>query len=339
VARRVLMPASSRARDQLLTSAALRSDEALPDEEAGDARLWKPSLSCAPHACSVQPLQLLPARYTVVVERMLPETRGYSIEVAPDTTVEQLKALYLAATASEAPPAGSASTSTARRASDEAAARVLRLADALTIRLVFDGHVLGDGCSTLRSAGVGPHARLVALALPRRSCLMAVALRLFGWSPLLLALASAGAAVTLLAPAAAAACSPLRALSVLGALLLLPYGVVLSGLTQDGYGRRLLWPLRLPHRAAEACCGALVLLSLLGCVALGVVLLGDAGRLCHSRAPRAYAASAAVWALLLLANVPWAVLLALPCLLACKSPVAFAVISHLSGVRGGAMQR
>jgi hypothetical protein len=115
--------------------------------------------------------------------------------------------------------------------------------------------------------------------------------------------------------------------------------MILSGLTRDECGRRLLWPLRLPHTAAAVSCGTLLLVSLLCCVTLAVWLWGDAGDTCRARAPLAYLASLAVWLLLVAANAPWAVMLALPCMLACRSPLAFGVIAHLSGSRGGPMQR
>jgi hypothetical protein len=348
------MPASP-ARPELLPGEVLRSDA---DQEEGGlaATASEPSAT---------------ARHVVAVERLMPEARDHLVEVTAGTTVEQLKALYLAAMAAGAPADPLAASSFARanattaaaakasvtlRESDVAAARVLHLSDSVQVRLVFEGTELRDGRATLRSAGVirasdiiitpdaqlagASRVRLVAIVLPRRSCAGTVIRRLLGWSPFLLALVAACALAALLAPAAATgACAPpLVALAGLGAVLLLPYGMVFSGLTQDECGRRLLWPLRHPHTAAAACCGALMLISLIGCVALGSWLFGDAGDACRARAPIDYCASLAVWLLLLAANAPWIMLFALPCLLACRSPLAFGVLAHLSGIRGG-MQR
>jgi len=311
----------------------------------------------------------LTARHVVAVERLVPEARAHFVEVTASTTVEQLKSLYVAAMAAssadplaapsvaraDAAAAAAAEACVALRESEIAAARILHLSDAVKVRLIFDGAELHDGRATLfaagvvRAAAVAPDTRpaeaslvrLVALVSSRPSCAWTAARRLLGWSPLLLALASTCTLIAFLAPAAATgACAPpLVAFAGLGAVLLLPYGMILSGLTRDECGRRLLWPLRLPHTAAAISCGALLFVSLVSCVALGTWLWGDAGGTCRTGAPLAYLAALAVWLLLLAANAPWAMFLALPCMLACRSPLAFGCIAHLSGVRGGPMQR
>ena len=45
-----------------------------------------------------------------------------------------------------------------------------------------------------------------------------------------------------------------------------------------------------------------------------------------------YASGVLAWTCLLLVNIPWVVLVTLPCLLACQCPIAFVIISHMAGI-------
>lgn len=47
---------------------------------------------------------------------------------------------------------------------------------------------------------------------------------------------------------------------------------------------------------------------------------------------RRYACALVAWSALMLVNLPWAVLLLLPCMLACKCELAFIIIAHMSGI-------
>uniref|UniRef100_A0A6V2MC83 Ubiquitin-like domain-containing protein n=1 Tax=Emiliania huxleyi TaxID=2903 RepID=A0A6V2MC83_EMIHU len=271
--------------------------------------------------------------FAVRMERLLPSAHGVFVEVAPTSTVGELKVQYLAALARETGGRGTSA--------DVEAGRILALADSLELRLILDGAELRDEALPLPTAGVGPGDCVIVLVRRRRRCLFAAAERLCRWWPLLLSLGlAAGAIATLARALAGRACgASLLGLAVAGVAALLPYGLVLSGMTNDECGRRLFWPLRMPRPLATRACAAMLAASLLACALLSARLWSEDGVACKRLAPDAYYVSFAVWLLLSLANAPWGLLLLLPCLLACRSPLAFEIVAHLSGANGGSMQR
>lgn len=333
------MPPTS-SRERLLTSETPRSH--VVDAEEGGTRVGtrEPAAGC----------------FTVLVERMLPEARGHAIEVNGDTTVEELTLLYFHALAGESPPcrraepylaaadaalAAAAAASVTLRDADVAATRVLRLAGALRIRFVFDGAELSAMRMSLSAAGVGPYTRLIALVSRRRSLARTITWCMLSWWPLLLTFVGFCAlGVILSPPLASRECAfPLLQLAAIGSLLILVYGLIFSGLFQDRCGRRLFWPLRLKVRGANFCFGGFLAFSFVCCIGLAVALWSNAAIDCKVNEPGAYWASFVVWIVLLAANSPWLLILILPCLLVCGSPMAFSIIAHLSGARGGSMQR
>ena len=122
---------------------------------------------------------------------------------------------------------------------------------------------------------------------------------------------------------------PLPLFLAVCAPIFFPYGLVISGLYQEDRGRRLLWFLRSkPLTRAVACT---VALALVWCILGAVWLFRDADR-CRERSPEAYYSAVASWAVLAALNLPLLAFLALPCMLCCRCPAAFSLLSFASGV-------
>lgn len=173
--------------------------------------------------------------------------------------------------------------------------------------------------------------RLVAIEHRWRGGLLGYVQR---WSPLLLASCIALSLLGFGMDGAAGAhhadvCDrPLRAFVAVGALLLVPYGLVLSGTTQAERGHRLLWVWPYPwllRLVATSMAASLVALALGGAWAFSV------DSTCRETAPRLHASAVALWALLLLANLPVLLCVLLPCLLLCRLPFAFEVVAFMGG--------
>jgi len=173
--------------------------------------------------------------------------------------------------------------------------------------------------------------RLVAIEHRWRGGLLGYVQR---WSPLLLASCIALSLLGFGMDGAAGAhyadvCDrPLRAFVAVGALLLVPYGLVLSGTTQSERGHRLLWVWPYPwllRLVATSMAASLVALALGGAWAF------SADSTCRETAPRLHASAVALWALLLLANLPVLLCVLLPCLLLCRLPFAFEVVAFMGG--------
>jgi len=88
--------------------------------------------------------------FAVRMERLLPSAHGVFVEVAPTSTVGELKVQYLAALARETGGRGTSA--------DVEAGRILALADSLELRLILDGAELRD--EVTRCTGRGPRRPL-----------------------------------------------------------------------------------------------------------------------------------------------------------------------------------
>ena len=107
---------------------------------------------------------------------------------------------------------------------------------------------------------------------------------------------------------------PIRVFVNIAPLLLLPYGLVLSGVVQPERAHRLLWwwaPMA-ASTGRRLCCA-------LNPLALGGNWLFAADSTCALVEPRLHASAALLWALLLLANVPMVIALMTPCLIPCTT--------------------
>ena len=113
-------------------------------------------------------------------------------------------------------------------------------------------------------------------------------------------------------------------------LIFVPYLLAFSSTFQVDRGRRLLWFFE-GHLSLTILAGCTVLLSLTWLIVGSTWLFAPSH--CLSATPRLYYASLAAWALLLILNLPVAVLLSLLCLIPCKHPAAFAIISFLRDLR------
>lgn len=121
---------------------------------------------------------------------------------------------------------------------------------------------------------------------------------------------------------------PIRVFVIIAPLLLLPYGLVLSGVVQPERAHRLLWWWKHPWLrrlvGGSAACASIWL-------ALGGNWLFAADSTCALVEPRLHASAALLWALLLLANVPMVIALMTPCLIPCNLPVAFKIVAFMAG--------
>ena len=91
--------------------------------------------------------------FAVRMERLLPSAHGVFVEVAPTSTVGELKVKYFAALARETGGRGTSA--------DVEAGRILALADSLELRLILDGAELRD--EVTRCTGRGPRRPLSAI--------------------------------------------------------------------------------------------------------------------------------------------------------------------------------
>jgi len=278
-----------------------------------------------------QPLPPPSFAWTICLESLVP-VRGHVFDVQPTQTVADLKALYIARTVSDARLA----PRTSLRPDPDCEQR---------LRVIFDGAELEDEC-TLAESGVFNGARLCVLSLRvRRGAGWQLFQLLYRWLPVWAALLLGGVVYYQVIRVVASpstswgqGCSKtaLTVFIAIGILLVLPYAIVLSGLFQDDRGRRLMWFLRL-HVTAALTSAAIALAALSWFIAGSVWLFGDFPG-CSVEAPALFYSSLLLWLLLFAANFPWMVLLAMPFLLLCRSPIALRIIARLSGAGGGAMQ-
>jgi len=269
---------------------------------------------------------------TVCIESLTPRVRGHVLDVMPTQTVAALKAQYIATLRHEAVIL--ATTQCVDDAYEE------------HLRIIFDGVELEDG-QTLDECGVCNNARLCALSLRvPRAIGWRIRRVLFRWWPVWVAfLFFSGLFLDLEFPpisektGAVHKCNSPQLMVFIGVSfpLLLIYFFVASGMFQDDRGRRLLWFLRL-HLAAGFAALAVVIFALVWFV-LGSSWLFGPNQGCRLGAPNVFYTALCTWLLLLAVNLPWLMLVLLPLLLLCRSPLAFAMIARLSGVHGGAMQR
>lgn len=260
----------------------------------------------------------------LIVELLIPVT-GHAIAIAPTEPVRALKAAVRAAMAAAADGGRASTAVVVKPAASEPGFEH-------ELRLVHDGVELSDDGATLSSCGLVHGSRLVAIDRRTRRGLVPRLLRLlWRWLPL----CTLAILLTLLlveaTRASAGTCAPPLLLFVsVCAPILLPYGLVLSGLFQPETGHRMLWFLH--SRALTRLVGASALLAFGWLIAGGVWLFGDAADECRAHAPELYAASLAAWCALALVNAPWLVLLTLPCCLLAKCECAFALVAHMAGI-------
>ena len=258
----------------------------------------------------------------VCIESLVP-VRGTVLQVQPSDTVGGLKALYAARLAHEA---ASSTAAPMPGASEPGYAQ--------SMRLFHEGVELAD------STPLGPLGDDLHLCALRVAGERAGAGRLCArWLPLWLgslAVAALYSEAFALRPATGfATCDrPLVVFLALCGPIILPYALLCSGAPSgrdDALVRRVA-----RYVEAEGCSSRLLPASMLALLCLGWLVLGtvwlfDPASDCHVAAPRLYYASVVAWVFLLLLNMPWLVLLAWPCLLACRSPLAFAIIECVSG--------
>lgn len=96
--------------------------------------------------------------FAVRMERLLPSAHGVFVEVAPTSTVGELKVQYLAALARETGGRGTSA--------DVEAGRILALADSLELRLILDGAELRDEVTRARAADRADLSAIQCLFLP-----------------------------------------------------------------------------------------------------------------------------------------------------------------------------
>jgi hypothetical protein len=256
----------------------------------------------------------------VCVETLVP-WRGHALAVQPQHTIAVLKQMYAAALRDEAAASTLAPVPGA-----------LETGYGLRIRLFHNGAELADDARVDESA-VANGARLLAVRMVEEQrgttrCLRAVILR---WLPVwvgalvIAAMFYEGFYIDLWPDAG---CNePLIVFLAGSGLIFVPYLLCFSGTFQDDRGRRLLWFFEgHPSLTILAACTALLSLAW---VILGSIWLFAPASHCMRETPHLYYASLAAWSLLLLLNLPLAVLLSLLCLIPCKHPAAFAIIAYL----------
>ena len=186
----------------------------------------------------------------LTIESLVP-VRGHVVNATRGDTVAHLKQVYLdrllqdsydralAAAASGAPPT--------RRSSFRSEGGV---SFATHVRLIFDGHELADETLLGAIAGLTEGSRLVAIAQKEKRGLCSTLVRsLVRWWPLIAVVVLATAFILEVTgslpgvhPDSVWKCDrPLVAYLIVCAVIVLPYGLILSGLYQEDRGHRLLW--------------------------------------------------------------------------------------------------
>lgn len=274
---------------------------------------------CAAHAAAESAAPPI----VICVETLVP-WRGHALAVQPSDTIAQLKALYTAALREEA----AASSTLAPMPGATEPGYELRL------RIFFNGNELADD-ARVDESGIASGARLLAVRMVEEQrgaarCLRAVFVR---WLPVWIGALVIGAMFYegfFLWPESA--CNePLIVFLAVAGLIFVPYFVTFSGAFQDDRGHRLLWFFE-GHQSLTIFAGCTAVVSLTWLIIGSTWLFAPASR-CPRATPHLYYASLAAWALLLILNLPWAVLVALPFLILCRHPAAFAIISFLAALR------
>lgn len=273
----------------------------------------------------------IPRFFLVTVEQLTP-LRGFALEMCESETVGTLRTRFAAAvlgSAAQGHPTGVH----LQQATPPVVFIRPDAAEPPPWRLIYDGAELAEDGATLRSVGIEASCRVVALERRTRRGLTEFVRR---WWPLLL---GGVIVVALLASALGAdgECDrPLRAFVGVGAPILLPYALALCGwaahpAAAEVASRRSvpLWFWR--SRWLLRLVGANALLSFIWLILGGVWVFSESSS-CALSAPQLHDAAIVAWAFLLLTNLPWALVLCLPCFALCKCPFAFAIIAHLGGV-------
>uniref|UniRef100_A0A7S3AN73 Uncharacterized protein n=1 Tax=Haptolina ericina TaxID=156174 RepID=A0A7S3AN73_9EUKA len=296
----------------------------------------------------------VPARdtdiFTITIESLVP-VRGHIIDASRTETVAQLKVRYLkvlqeqamalhmacANTPSEAPnPTRPPASAQSRRAREMASPTVCPEFET-HCRFIFDGIELSDD-KFLTELNLGEAPRVLALSTrSKRGLAHRVAHNLMRWWPLIaVALLSCSVVFEVAGlfpghhPSSRWRCDrPLIVFLIMCVMVILPYGYTLSGLYQEDRGHRLLWFMQSP----------ILTRTMSGAATLGFIwfIIGAVwvfgSDTCRETAPPIYYASLTGWLLLLVLNVPVLVLITLPCMLCAQCPLAFRIISFMSGVQ------
>lgn len=197
------------------------------------------------------------------------------------------------------------------------------------VRLVHDGVYL-DERRPLRELGLDHDSVVIAVArhvLPAHALPAAVEL-LLQWWPVVCT--SCLVLVVLISAACETAdCTrPLWGVVCVGAPMLIPFALVLSGALQEASGYRLLWFLR--HRLLVwlVPTNAVAALIWLGAGADDIFGAGDE---CDEAASLLAAASMFVWVALLSMSLLWMLLAVAPCLAMCRLELGFRVLGFMAG--------
>ncbi|KAL1528330.1 hypothetical protein AB1Y20_009684 [Prymnesium parvum] len=268
----------------------------------------------------------------LTIESLVP-VRGHVLSASLSQTVAQLKAEYAARLLEETVAIMLADAE--RRAE---APRRVSLSDAhaarfdMHVRLIFDGRELADEMVLAEVAGLQDGSRLVALAQKHERGLGQRLVRtLVRWWPLIGVLLLA-VVFTLevcgLLPGTRHCDRPLVAFLIVTAGILLPYGLVISGLYQEDRGNRLLWFMQ-SQPLARMMFGT-TLMTFIWCIVGAVWLFGSDG--CRESAPQLHYVALVAWIILMIINAPLIVVLSLPFMLCCKCSIAFKILSFMSGV-------
>ncbi len=292
----------------LLDTEQLRSD---------DARLAREPPSAEPLVPTATPRPAGRQTFHVRVERLMP-LAGTFVTAHAAMRVEELRAEYLRSTAPTAAPKSGA-------------------APREDVRMIFNGVALA-GAATLGDAGVAEGSVVCAMHVPlQRSSYLLRHIRRW-WPVCFVTALFAGVAYEMFGdePARGSRCDrPLILFNLVASTLLLLYAVVFSGMFQDERGRRLLWPLR--ESAATAVSSGVAVVGALATFIAGSVWLFQPGSGCATVAAHVWYSALGLWVLMLLINLPWLVLVALPVLLLCQCEPGFAILRRLSGVHRSAM--
>lgn len=266
----------------------------------------------------------------LIVESLIP-VRGHAIEIAALETISNLKARYAQMLWREA--SAHAALPVSSRATVAGPGAILpgmtEQEYELHIRLVLDGVELADE-ARIEDCGLTNGMRVIAMDRHQRRGRAWKLLRYaYHWWPALVVALIVGVLVVEGTGASLHLCDrPLLTFILLTAPVLMPYAVVLSGLFQPDTGHRMLWFLH--HRVFARVVGFNALFALIWFI-LGAVWIFSGDSNCPSESPALYATSLVAWLLLAVVNLPWVVLLCLPCMLLCKCAIAFDIIAHMAG--------
>ena len=254
----------------------------------------------------------------IVVETVVP-MRKINVECTPDHAVGSLAARFM-----EALRHGRRTASVSRPHGQTQSAPT-------AVRLIYDGVFL-DEHKSMRASGLVHDSRVIAVAhraAPAHALPAAIELASHWW-PLLCACGITVGLLALAATEAAECARPLWSFVCVGAPMLIPYALVLSGALQQTTGHRLLWFLR--HRPLKWLV-ALNALSGIVWLSLGSHWVLRVHAACDPHAAALLAASSMfVWVTLLGMSTAWVVLILAPCLALCRLDLGFALISFMSGI-------